>query len=164
MLLAWCQIVARSRMRANKLGIPKNLVFTAIPEFQGFGFHCSLPSTSTMFFSFQNFPNGKKILTVSCFTSQSFSELLEICGLSKIVVGGDKPIPLIGTVLEYLGGPALDRGFYPRAWYPKLPEITSLFVYPTRKCPWNSDTNPTQPPNVTREVIRYENFMVIIPV
>ena len=151
MLLAWCQIVARSRMRANKLGIPINLVFTAIPEFQCAWFHCSLPSASTMFFSFQNFPNGKKILTVSCFTSQSFSELLEICGLSKIFVG----------TLEYLGGPALDRGFYPRAWYPKLPEITSLFVYPTQKYPWNSDTNPTQPPNVTREVIRYENFMII---
>ena len=85
MLLAWYQIVARSRMRANKLGIPKNLVITAIPMFQG-GFFQILPSTSVMFFSFQNFPNGKKILTVSCFTSQSFSELLEICGLSKILV------------------------------------------------------------------------------
>ena len=163
MLLAWCQIVARSRMRANKLGIPKNLVFTAIPEFQGPFFH-SLPSTSTMFFSFQNFPNGKKILTVSCFTSQSFSELLEICGLSKILEGTSLFPWLAGIVLEYLGGHALERGFYPRAWYPKLPEITSLFVYPTQKYPWNSDTNPTQPPNVTREVIRYENFVVIIPV
>ena len=86
MFLAWCQIVARSRMRANKLGIPKNLVFTAIPEFQGFWCPC-LPSTKFMFFSLQNFPNGKKILTVSCFTSQSFSEFLEICGLSKILVG-----------------------------------------------------------------------------
>ena len=107
MLLAWCQIVARSRMRANKLGIPKNLVITAIPMFQG-GFFQILPSTSVMFFSFQNFPNGKKILTVSCFTSQSFSELLEICGLSKILVWtslnceNNLPHLLIGIGLTYL--------------------------------------------------------------
>ena len=39
----------------------------------------------------------------------------------------------------------VERGFYPRVWYPKLPKITSLFGYPTQKYPWNSETNPTQP-------------------
>ena len=39
----------------------------------------------------------------------------------------------------------LGWGFYPRVWYPKLPKITSPFGYPTRKYPYNSETNPTQP-------------------
>ena len=39
----------------------------------------------------------------------------------------------------------LGWGFYPRVWYPKLPKITSPFGYPTRKYPYDSETNPTQP-------------------
>ena len=39
----------------------------------------------------------------------------------------------------------VSSAFYPRVWYPKLPKITSLFGYPTRKYPWNLETNPTQP-------------------
>ena len=66
--------------------------------------------------------------------------------------------PLLDPLLDYLLDSLLDpfsecpcrsyqlwRGFYPRVWYPKLPKITSLFGYPTRKYPWNSETNPTQP-------------------